>query len=60
MAKWISQFPEAHSAYLISGTYDLSIMVRGKSMQEISAFVAEKLAPLRQVKDLQNSFSRLE
>jgi len=49
IAERIYQFPEVYSAYLVSGTYDLSILVRGKNMQEISSFVAEKLAPLEQV-----------
>jgi len=49
IAERIYQFPEVYSAYLVSGTYDLSILVRGKNMQEISTFVAEKLAPLEQV-----------
>jgi DNA-binding Lrp family transcriptional regulator len=49
IAERIYQFPEVYSAYLVSGTYDLSILVRGKNMQEISSFVAEKLAPLDQV-----------
>ena len=49
IAERIYQFPEVYSAYLVSGTYDLSILVRGKNMQEISNFVAEKLAPLEQV-----------
>jgi DNA-binding Lrp family transcriptional regulator len=49
IAERIYQFPEVYSAYLVSGTYDLSILVRGKNMQEISGFVAEKLAPLEQV-----------
>jgi len=49
IAERIYQFPEVYSAYLVSGTYDLSVLVRGKNMQEISTFVAEKLAPLEQV-----------
>jgi DNA-binding Lrp family transcriptional regulator len=52
----IYQFPEVYSAYLVSGTYDLSIMVRGKNMQEISSFVAEKLAPLEQVQSVVTHF----
>jgi len=52
----IYQFPEVYSAYLVSGTYDLSILVRGKNMQEISSFVAEKLAPLEQVQSVITHF----
>jgi DNA-binding Lrp family transcriptional regulator len=52
----IYQFPEVYSAYLVSGTYDLAILVRGKNMQEISSFVAEKLAPLEQVQSAVTHF----
>jgi len=56
IAERIYQFPEVHSAYLVSGTYDLAILVRGKNMQEISSFVAEKLAPLEQVQSTVTHF----
>ena len=56
IAERIYQFPEVYSAYLVSGTYDLSILVRGKNMQEISSFVAEKLAPLEQVQSVVTHF----
>jgi len=56
IAERIYRFPEVYSAYLVSGTYDLAILVRGKSMQEISSFVAEKLAPLEQVQSTVSHF----
>jgi DNA-binding Lrp family transcriptional regulator len=56
IAERIYQFPEVYSAYLVSGTYDLSILVRGRNMQEISSFVAEKLAPLEQVQSVVTHF----
>jgi DNA-binding Lrp family transcriptional regulator len=56
IAERIYQFPEVHSAYLVSGTYDLAILVKGKTMQEISSFVAEKLAPLEQVQSTVTHF----
>jgi len=56
IAERIYQFPEVYSAYLVSGTYDLAILVRGKNMQEISRFVAEKLAPLDQVQSTVTHF----
>jgi len=56
IAERIYRFPEVYSAYLVSGTYDLAILVRGKSMQEISTFVAEKLAPLEQVQSTVSHF----
>ena len=35
--------------YLVSGTYDLAVTVVGRTMQEVSAFVSEKLAPMEPV-----------
>lgn len=56
IAERIYQFPEVYSAYLVSGTYDLSVLVRGRTMQEIAGFVAEKLAPLEQVQSVVTHF----
>jgi DNA-binding Lrp family transcriptional regulator len=49
VAERIMQFPEVHSLYLMSGTYDLLVVVEGKGMREVAFFVAEKLAPLDHV-----------
>ena len=56
IAERICQFPEVYSAYLVSGTYDLAILVKGKNMQEISSFVTEKLAPLERVQSTVTHF----
>ncbi len=56
IAARIYQFPEVYSAYLVSGTYELAMLVRGKHMQEISSFVTEKLAPLEQVQSTVTHF----
>lgn len=48
-AERIARFPQARSVYLVSGTYDLAVLVTGKSMHEVAAFVGEKLAPLEGV-----------
>ncbi|WP_457554457.1 Lrp/AsnC family transcriptional regulator [Candidatus Pyrohabitans sp.] len=49
IAARIMRFPEVKTLYLVSGMYDLSVLVEGSSMKEVAAFVAEKLAPLPQV-----------
>ncbi|EIV99886.1 LOW QUALITY PROTEIN: transcriptional regulator [Thermoanaerobacter siderophilus SR4] len=49
IAQRICQFEEVKSVSLISGTYDLSVEVEGKTMKEIALFVAEKLAPIKGV-----------
>lgn len=56
IAQRIYQFPQVYSAYLVSGTYDFAVMVKGKSMQEISSFVTEKLAPLEGVQSTVTHF----
>ena len=49
IAERIYRFPQARSVYLASGTYDLAVLVAGKSMQEVAVFVSQKLAPLETV-----------
>lgn len=49
VAERIYRFPEVSSLYLMSGAYDLSITVEGKTMNEIAAFVSEKLSTIENV-----------
>ncbi len=49
IAERIYRFPQAHTVYLISGTYDLLVMVMGKTMHEVADFVSQKLAPIEGV-----------
>jgi DNA-binding Lrp family transcriptional regulator len=49
VAERIMDFPEVHSLYLMSGTYDLLVVVQGETMRDVAFFVAEKLAPLEHV-----------
>ena len=35
--------------YLVSGGFDLAVIVEGKTMKEVALFVAEKLAPMEEV-----------
>ncbi len=46
IAARIMSFPEVESVYLMSGGFDLAVMVNAKSMQEIAMFVAKRLAPI--------------
>ena len=50
IAERIYQFPEVTSCYLLSGTYDLLLIVEGKTIHTISNFVAEKLSPMENVR----------
>ncbi|MFC2059845.1 Lrp/AsnC family transcriptional regulator [Chloroflexota bacterium] len=45
----IYRFPQARTVYLLSGTYDLLVLVMGKTMHEVSDFVSQKLAPIEGV-----------
>lgn len=44
VAEKISNFPEVQSVYLMSGGYDLALTVECRTMRDVAAFVAEKLA----------------
>lgn len=56
VAERIYSFQEVSSCYLISGTYDLLLIVEGKDLHTVSRFVAEKLAPLENVKGTSTHF----
>ncbi len=56
IARRIYRFPQARSVYLSSGTYDLAVLVTGKTMQDIASFVSEKLAPLDTVQSTVTHF----
>ena len=45
-AKRIARFPEVTDLALVSGSCDLLVTVRGDSLQEVAAFIAEKLATI--------------
>ena len=42
----ISKFDEVASCYLMSGAYDLLVIVEGRDLRAVSTFVAEKLATM--------------
>jgi DNA-binding Lrp family transcriptional regulator len=44
VAERIYRFPEVKACYLMSGGFDLTVIVEGKTMKEVALFVAEKLA----------------
>jgi DNA-binding Lrp family transcriptional regulator len=49
IAERIYKFPEVKSLYLMSGGFDLSLIIEGKTMKEVALFVGQKLAPLESV-----------
>ena len=46
IAERIMRFPEVRSLYLLSGSYDLHVVIQGKDLREIANFVTTKLATL--------------
>lgn len=46
IAERIYNYPEVRSVYLISGGYDLMVILEGKTLREVSSFVNSKLASL--------------
>ncbi len=49
VAERIYKYPEVRSVYLISGGYDLMVILEGKSLREVSNFVSDKLSTLEAV-----------
>ena len=49
MALRISRFEEVESCYLMSGGYDLLVFVTGKTLNEVAAFISERLATIEGV-----------
>jgi DNA-binding Lrp family transcriptional regulator len=56
IAERIYRYPEVQSVYLISGAYDLAVIVEGKTLKEVAQFVAEKLATLEHVQSTSTNF----
>ena len=46
IAEKIFNYPEVQAVYLMSGAYDLSVLIEGKTMKEVAYFVSQKLAPI--------------
>ncbi len=49
VAKRIYQYDEVQSVYLMSGAYDLTVIISGRSLKEVAHFVGEKLATIEDV-----------
>ena len=49
LAERIARYAEVNSCYLMSGGYDLLVVVEGKTLREVATFVSEKLATVQGV-----------
>ena len=56
VARRIYRFEEVKSVYLMSGGYDLLVLVEAKSLKELALFVSSKLSTLEMVTGTQTSF----
>lgn len=56
IAEKISNFTEVESVYLMSGGYDLCVLVNNKTFQEVAMFVARRLSTLEDVISTKTNF----
>lgn len=56
VAERIYSFAEVVSCYLVSGAYDLLVIVEGDNIQTVSNFIASKLSPLEEVRKTSTHF----
>ncbi len=49
VAERIYKFKEVKAVYLMSGGFDFTVIIEGKSLKEVALFVGQKLAPLESV-----------
>lgn len=56
IAARIAKFEEVQTCYLMSGGYDLLIIIEGKNLRSIASFVAEKLSTIGAVQSTATHF----
>lgn len=56
IAERIYHFDEVQSVYLMSGGFDLTVIIEGKTMREVANFVAAKLAPMDAIQSTATHF----
>ena len=49
IAERIYQFSEVNAVYLMSGSFDFTVFIEGRTMRDVAQFVSDKLAPLDSV-----------
>src|SRR5881394_948685 len=49
LAERVAKYAEVHSCHLMSGGYDLLVIVEGSNLREVASFVSEKLATIQGV-----------
>ena len=56
IADRIYRFPQVKSLYLMSGGYDLKVVIEGETLQDVALFVARKLSTLEGVRSTKTHF----
>ncbi|PWM42760.1 MAG: AsnC family transcriptional regulator [Clostridiales bacterium] len=56
VARKVMKYPEVESVYLMSGGYDLSVVVKGKTFQGVAMFVAKELSTIENVTSTSTHF----
>ena len=56
IAERIYRFREVRSVYLMSGGFDFTVIIEGRTMQDVALFVGQKLAPLEAVQSTATHF----
>ena len=56
IADHIYRFPQVKSLYLMSGGYDLKVVIEGETLQDVALFVARKLSTLEGVRSTKTHF----
>ena len=49
IARRIYQYDEVESVYLMSGSFDLTVIISGRTLRQVAQFVGERLAPIQGV-----------
>ncbi len=56
VAEKVMSYHEVESVYLMSGSYDLNVVVKGKTLQDVARFVARELATIDSVTSTSTHF----
>ena len=56
LADRIYRFPQVKSLYLMSGGYDLKVLIEGANLKDVALFVSEKLSTLEGVRSTKTNF----
>ena len=56
VAEKVMAYKEVEAVYLMSGNYDLNVLVKGKTLQDVARFVAKELATIDSVNSTATHF----